>query len=292
LFVPTLYPTCTAIVIVPVREGLATAASRLHRCPSPVQPRATAPRKVAMNHDPLFAAVAEHQRTLRAEADAHRAATAVRHGGARSADPQHVRRRMFRAGAPRAGVDVAVVPRPGCRPAGCAGLCTGEGLAVVHRAYRAPLLGRATAILGDAGLAEEVVQETFLRAWRACAAFDPEGSPMLSWLCVIMRNLAFDRAKARGRRPGLLNLVPVEDGAPPTRLSDVDLMLLRMELRDALAGLHAKHRTAVVETILRDRPCDEVAAELGVPVGTLRSRAHYALRRLRRLLDDVADLAA
>jgi len=137
-----------------------------------------------------------------------------------------------------------------------------------------------------------VVQETFLRAWRACAAFDPEGSPMLSWLCVIMRNLAFDRAKARGRRPGLLNLVPVEDGAPPTRLSDVDLMLLRMELRDALAGLHAKHRTAVVETILRDRPCDEVAAELGVPVGTLRSRAHYALRRLRRLLDDVADLAA
>jgi RNA polymerase sigma-70 factor (ECF subfamily) len=65
----------------------------------------------------------------------------------------------------------------------------------------------------------------------------------------------------------------------------VDLLLLRASLRDALARLPDDHRTAVVETILLDRPYGDVAAELGVPVGTVRSRAYYALRRMRRMLE-------
>lgn len=172
-------------------------------------------------------------------------------------------------------------PRPGCRPGGCARLCNTEGLAVAYRACWLPLLGRARAILRDAALAEDAVQETFIRAWRACATFDPDGPPMLNWLSVIMRNIALDLLKARGRRPRLLRSEPIEHAAPPTRTSDVDLMLLRNVLANALAGIGVQHRTAIVETILLDRPYEEVAAELGVPVGTLRSRVHYALRRLR-----------
>ena len=177
-----------------------------------------------------------------------------------------------------------VLRRPGCRPGGCAGLCTDETLAAVYRAYRGPLLRRARAILGDAGLAEEVVQETFVRAWRACPFFDPDGSPMLVWLTVILRNLALDRVRARGRRPHLARSVPDEEivSAHP---DGVDLLLLRASLRDALARLPDDHRTAVVETILLDRPYGDVAAELGVPVGTVRSRAYYALRRMRRMLE-------
>ena len=177
-----------------------------------------------------------------------------------------------------------VLRRPGCRPGGCAGLCTDETLATVYRAYRGPLLRRARAILGDAGLAEEVVQETFVRAWRACPFFDPDGSPMLVWLTVILRNLALDRVRARGRRPHLARSVPDEEivSAHP---DGVDLLLLRASLRDALARLPDDHRTAVVETILLDRPYGDVAAELGVPVGTVRSRAYYALRRMRRMLE-------
>ena len=60
---------------------------------------------------------------------------------------------------------------------------------------------------------------------------------------------------------------------------------MRAGLRDALTRLHDDHRAAVVETILLDRPYEDVAAELGVPVGTLRSRAYYALRRMRRILE-------
>jgi RNA polymerase sigma-70 factor (ECF subfamily) len=178
-----------------------------------------------------------------------------------------------------------VLHRPGCRPGGCAGLCTDETLAAVYRVYRGPLFRQARTNLGDAGLAEEVVQETFVRAWRACSSFDPDGSPMLVWLSVILRNLALDRMRARGRRPRLARSVPSEELMVSARPDGVDLLLLRAGLRDALARLHDDHRAAVVETILLDRPYEDVAAELGVPVGTLRSRAFYALRRMRRILE-------
>jgi RNA polymerase sigma-70 factor (ECF subfamily) len=178
-----------------------------------------------------------------------------------------------------------VLRRPGCRPSGCVGLCTEETLAAVYRVHRGPLLRQARTILGDPGLAEEVVQETFVRAWRACSTFDPDGSPMLVWLSVILRNLALDRMRARGRRPPLARSVPHEEVMVSARPDGVDLLLLRAGLRDALTRLHHDHRAAVVETILLDRPYEDVAAELGVPVGTLRSRAYYALRRMRRILE-------
>lgn len=178
--------------------------------------------------------------------------------------------------------------RPGCRPAGCAGLCTGDGLARAYRAYRAPLLARAHAALGDRGLAEEVVQETFVRAWRACASFDPDGAPLLAWLLVVQRNLALDRIKARARRPPPARSAPDEARAATGRPDEVDLLLLRAGLAAALAGLRADQRTAVLETVVRDRPHDVVAAELGIPVGTLKSRTHYALRRMRRILEEPA----
>jgi RNA polymerase sigma-70 factor, ECF subfamily len=178
-----------------------------------------------------------------------------------------------------------VLRRPGCRPGGCANLCRGETLAAIYRTYRGPLLRQARTILRDPGLAEEVVQETFVRAWRACPSFDPDGSPMLVWLSVIMRNLALDRMRARGRRLGLPRSVPDEEAVVSSRPDAVDLLMSRVGLREALARLHDDHRTAVVQTVLLDRPYEDVAAELGVPVGTVRSRTYYALRRMRRILE-------
>ncbi|HEX2807075.1 MAG TPA: sigma factor, partial [Kineosporiaceae bacterium] len=78
----------------------------------------------------------------------------------------------------------------GCRPGGCAGLCRQEGLAAADRAFRRRLLGRARLIVVDPDLAEEAVQDAFVRAWRACATFDPSSGPMLHWLLVITRNAA------------------------------------------------------------------------------------------------------
>jgi RNA polymerase sigma factor, sigma-70 family len=157
---------------------------------------------------------------------------------------------------------------------GCAGLCTEEGLEAAHHAYRLRLLGRARRIVVDPDLAEEAVQEAFLRAWRSCAAFDPAGGPLLNWLLAITRNVAIDMARARGRRPPLFPTTAGRDVAA-AGISDADLVVLRTQLRDALIGIGTEQRRAIVETILRDRPPDEVAAELGIPAGTVRTRVHY-----------------
>jgi RNA polymerase sigma-70 factor, ECF subfamily len=172
----------------------------------------------------------------------------------------------------------------------CAGLCTEEGMAAAHAAYHARLLARARRIVVDPDLAEDVVQESFLRAWRACASFDPAGGPLVNWLLVITANTAIDMVKARVRRPPLAS-GPAGEDAAAAGLSDVDRLILRSELRDALSSIGARHRDAVVETVLRDRSYADVAAELGVPAGTVRTRVHYGLRRLRCALE-TADTAA
>src|SRR5262245_48107254 len=122
-----------------------------------------------------------------------------------------------------------------CRPGGCAGLCTDEGLAAAHRAYRARLLGRARLVVSDQGLAEEAVQEAFLRAWRSCSSFDPSGGPVLNWLLIITRNVAIDLAKARGRRPQLSPETGVDSPQRAGGAGSPDHVLLRLQLRDALA---------------------------------------------------------
>ena len=102
---------------------------------------------------------------------------------------------------------------------------------------------------------------------------------------------AIDMVKARVRRPPLAS-GPVRENAS-AGLGDIDLVILRAQLRQALSSLGPHHREAVVETVLRDRPHADVAAELGVTPGTLRTRVHYALRRLRHLLEteDTAETA-
>jgi RNA polymerase sigma-70 factor (ECF subfamily) len=171
-----------------------------------------------------------------------------------------------------------------CRRGGCARLCTEQGMADAYSAYRTCMLARARRIVVDPALAEEAVQEAFARAWRACASFDPATGPLLNWLLVITANVSIDMVKARVRRP-LLSALPPADAAPSGRISDIDLVVLRGQLRHALSRLRVHHRDAVVETVLRDRPYADVAAELGIPMGTLRTRVHYALRHLRSVLE-------
>jgi RNA polymerase sigma-70 factor (ECF subfamily) len=169
-------------------------------------------------------------------------------------------------------------------PGGCAGLCTEQGMAAAHAAYHARLLGRARRIVVDPDLAEDAVQEAFLRAWRACSSFDPTTGPLVNWLLVITANTAIDMVKARVRRPPLAPGSASENVAADG-IDDIDLLILRSQLRGALSSIGPQQRAAVVQTVLRDRPYADVAAELGVAPGTLRTRVHYGLRRLRCVLE-------
>jgi RNA polymerase sigma-70 factor (ECF subfamily) len=168
----------------------------------------------------------------------------------------------------------------------CAGLCRPDGFAAAHRAHRAWLLHRCRGLLGDHGSAEDAVQETFLRAWSACRSFDPSAGPALAtWLGTIARNVAVDVLRARAARPRLV--VEGDDDAADRRGggTPVDVVLQRMVLLDALGGISAEHRGVVLMAVVRDRPYADVAAALDIPVGTVKSRVHHALRGMRRNLD-------
>ncbi|HEY7010659.1 MAG TPA: sigma-70 family RNA polymerase sigma factor [Jatrophihabitantaceae bacterium] len=170
---------------------------------------------------------------------------------------------------------------------GCAQLCTDDGLAAAYAEHAGRLLARAQRVVIDPHLAEEAVQEAFTRAWRACASFDPCGGPLVNWLLAITGNIAVDLVRSRRRRPQVQADEP--HAAAATTTGGVDAIVLRAQLRGALAGISKLHRDAVVETILFDRPYAEVAAEFGIKPATLRTRVHYALRSLRIHLES-ADL--
>ncbi|HEV2374283.1 MAG TPA: sigma-70 family RNA polymerase sigma factor [Streptosporangiaceae bacterium] len=134
---------------------------------------------------------------------------------------------------------------------------------------------------GDQQRAEDIVQETLLRAWLHPEAIADR--PARPWLFAVARNLAVDAHRARRARPrevgeSALTLVSIPDEA--------DRILESWGVADALATLGYDHRRVLIETYYRGRSVAEAAAVLGVPPGTVKSRAFYALRALRLALEE------
>ncbi|CAN5123118.1 N/A [soil metagenome] len=125
------------------------------------------------------------------------------------------------------------------------------------------------------------MQETFIRAWRSAARFDPSVASLRVWLFAIARNALVDQHRATTARPWLKGLAADPDEASSRSQADpAERLIQEWVIEEALRRIGVEHRQALVETYLRDRPYAEVAAELGVPVGTLRSRVFYALKAL------------
>lgn len=173
---------------------------------------------------------------------------------------------------------LALVPSPS------APLADDAGLRTAMSAHSGELYRFALRALGDRGLAEEAVAETFVRAWRAGERYDPLVASLRTWLFAILRNLIVDATRARAARPVTTPLMPVHD---PSIDDGTDAVLQAWLVEEALTRLTPEHRAALVETYYKARPYAEVAAEMGIPVGTLRSRVHYGLRALRLALEEV-----
>jgi RNA polymerase sigma-70 factor (ECF subfamily) len=135
---------------------------------------------------------------------------------------------------------------------------------------------------GDPMLAEETVQETFLRAWRSLDRFDPATGTMRMWLFAICRNAATDaaRVQARNARDDIAAAGRSDAAAVEVAIDHV----ARRHIDDALRSLPPGQRRAIIEVHLRQRPYADVARDLGVPVGTVKSRVHLGLRSARAAL--------
>ncbi len=150
-----------------------------------------------------------------------------------------------------------------------------------YAAHAGELYGFAIRSLGDRGLAEEAVQETFLRAWRAGERFDPQIGSLRTWLFAILRNVVIDLGRARAARPAV-----AEGGVEPS-VEPLEEALLAWQIEEAMRRIGDQHRRVLLETYYRGRPYAEVAEELGVPEGTVKSRVYYGLRALRVALEEI-----
>jgi len=154
-------------------------------------------------------------------------------------------------------------------------------LRALYRRYEARLYGFGLRLLGDRGLAEELVQESFVRLWQASGRFDPERGTVRAFLFTIARRVAADLR----RRPSSRRFAPGEDegGALEAFADDV---LLSVTVRDAMTSLSPAHREVLVLAYDEDLRLTDIAERLDLPLGTVKTRAFYALRALRDALHE------
>lgn len=157
-------------------------------------------------------------------------------------------------------------------------------LRAAYEAHGPELYRFARRSLRDSALAEDAVQEAFLRAWRAWASYDPARSSQRTWLFAILRNVVIDLARARRVRPALAPEQELEPGSAVVD-DEIDRVLTTWQVEAALGELDDEHRRVLVEIHWRGRPYSEVAEELGLPAGTVKSRVYYGLRALRGALE-------
>jgi RNA polymerase sigma-70 factor (ECF subfamily) len=156
--------------------------------------------------------------------------------------------------------------------------CRDETLRRIMQEHRDMLMLYCVKLVGgDRQLAEDVVQETFLRAWQRADRLTEDRGSVRGWLKQVAHNIAVDQHRAARRRPQETELDAV---AEPPSTDDHPGVLTRIILDKALRTLPDEHRTALVETFLHDRTAVQAASRLGVPAGTVKSRVFYALRRL------------
>jgi RNA polymerase sigma-70 factor (ECF subfamily) len=181
-----------------------------------------------------------------------------------------------------------------------------DALVALYDKYAGPVYATARRLTSDRGLAEDVVQETFLALWNRAEQFDPTLGSLPAWLLTIARNRTIDRLRALGRRPPTVAVSEValpDEGdtatlerllnggsvvgsgrpvmGPAAILEEVEL---RSSLASALAELPETERTVLVLAYRDELSQSEIAERLGWPIGTVKTRTRRALLRMRSAL--------
>ncbi|MET9295574.1 sigma-70 family RNA polymerase sigma factor [Streptomyces sp. NPDC003077] len=138
-------------------------------------------------------------------------------------------------------------------------------------------------VAGDRHRAEDVVQETLLRAWRNADQLQRATGSVRPWLVTVARRIVIDGHRSRQARPQEVDATPLET---MPAADEIDRALRLMTISDALADLSRAHREALIETYFKGRTVSEAAEVLCVPAGTVRSRVFYALRSLKLSLEE------
>ena len=159
-----------------------------------------------------------------------------------------------------------------------------QALDILYQQYAQPLFGYLMTLTADHGLAEEILQDTFLAAWRGAAHFEGRSS-VKTWLFGIARRQAHNVLRRRNPRfvdDAALELAPSNEPEPEmTALINAD----RQAIVTAIERLSPTHQEVLVLAFVHDLPYAEMAELLAVPLGTIKSRLSNARRLLRQILE-------
>jgi RNA polymerase sigma-70 factor (ECF subfamily) len=154
----------------------------------------------------------------------------------------------------------------------------------LHDEHAAALWGFCLHLTSDPVRAEDVAQETLLRAWQHYDVLDEARGSVRSWLFTVARNIVIDEWRSkRYQNERYVDQVP-EQGDP---VDQTDTLLQAWVVAEAVTQLSPEHRAVLLECYYRGRSVAEAARRLGIPEGTVKSRTHYALRALRLALEEM-----
>jgi RNA polymerase sigma-70 factor (ECF subfamily) len=154
----------------------------------------------------------------------------------------------------------------------------------LHDEHAAALWGFCLHLTSDPGRAEDVAQETLLRAWQHHEKLDESRGSVRSWLFTVARNIVIDewRTKRHQNERSVEHLPEPGDAVDHT-----DALLQAWVVAEAVTQLSPEHRAVLLECYYRGRSVADAARRLGIPEGTVKSRTHYALRALRLALEEL-----
>lgn len=161
-----------------------------------------------------------------------------------------------------------------------------EALSELYGRYERRLYGLGCRLLGDTSLAEELVQETFVRLWRKASQFDPERGSVSTFVFTIARRIAVDLWRRPSSRPFEPEAEEGHGGAGTVASDPVEGILVGLTVRDALDSLSEAHREVLELGYRHGLKQAEIAARLGVPLGTVKTRTYHALRALKSALEE------
>jgi RNA polymerase sigma-70 factor (ECF subfamily) len=153
-------------------------------------------------------------------------------------------------------------------------------LRTLYDQHAMPLWRYIYGMVGDSGRAEDIVQETLLRAWQRPTVLDQSTASARAWLFTVARNMAVDEFRSARHRHEFRTDSPPEQSSPDQSERALDSWLIT----DALARLSTDHREVIVRAYYRGLSTQQIAMELSIPEGTVKSRMHYGMRALRSAL--------
>src|SRR6516165_5347005 len=152
----------------------------------------------------------------------------------------------------------------------------------LYRRYARPVFGLALRRLGDRGRAEDAVQETFVSIWRSASTYKPERGPGAPWLYGVARNAIVDRSRARHEPAAEAPDEPTLEPGPDDR---AEQSWTQWRIHGALERLPEREREVIALAYWSDLSQSEVAAQLGIPLGTVKTRTRSALMHLAEILE-------